>query len=385
MQGDRLREPMLAGCSGWSSGRFSPLLLQHNEYYFCRQDAVCLQPSSLSGDAEPASHVGEAGATPTASDQVAPTRSPKHVRRCTGVLHVCSKSLFFEPSDAELAVVRLPLADVHRFTPWEPDDAERADLQECGVEVGNDAKKSAAHRSPAHIHDAPASVSPISSKSTGSWFSGWKTKLLGTAQSHRHSSARQAAQSSVRWKLFQIDAERVLTALKGNKCDRPKSVELDQPLHFAVKHVDVPGRSDASDARAQPLECSVLITLLMSEATVKSQACGLSDAPWSPFSPLLRQLIKEHEISCLSLPPPCEATRGHQRILCRGRAVRVSPLAETPGRLILTDKNIFFRPFCVGEEGEEQVAMMHVLRVARRRYNLQNTAVELFLKGSAGT
>jgi len=43
---------------------------------------------------------------------------------------------------------------------------------------------------------------------------------------------------------------------------------------------------------------------------------------------------------------------------------------ETPGRFLLTDKNVFFRPFCTGEEGEEEVALTNVLRVARRYLSL---------------
>jgi len=56
--------------------------------------------------------------------------------------------------------------------------------------------------------------------------------------------------------------------------------------------------------------------------------------------------------------------------VCDGYCVR----GRTAGRFLLTDKHIWFRPFCVGEEGEEQVALTQVLIVEWRCYQLQNIA-----------
>jgi hypothetical protein len=328
MQGDGLREPILSGSSAWASGRFSSLLLQHNEYYFSRQDAVAMLPLPLSPELpREAAPRAEEGAAPPDGQHDAP---PPHARRCTGVLHVSSKSIFFEPSEAGLAVVSIPLAKVERFTPWEPDADERTALEDCGVEVGSDA---AAQRNPANDHRGPAPGSPTPSRSAGGWFSGLKTQLLGTTRSSKSTAGPDPARRTrVRWDLCQIEAEQIATQLKHGKCYRPETAAPRAPLRFAIKQEedtgrDAPSASDDAAARAQPLECSVLITLLMSEATAKLDGCSGGTSPWAPWSPLLKQLIKEHEIGCLAQPPPRAATTGHQRILCRGRAVRVWPLA----------------------------------------------------------
>jgi len=81
--------------------------------------------------------------------------------------------------------------------------------------------------------------------------------------------------------------------------------------------------------------------------------------------------------------PRLRAGRGRgERCLCNGRAVRVEPLALTPGRFVLTDKAVYFRAFCLGRDEPEQVIeLSEVFRAARRRHHLQDAAVELAAKG----
>lgn len=434
MQGDTLRQSLLTGSSAWSSGRFTPLLLNHNEYYFRRHNAVALLSLPVGGDG--------AGADVVAARQAARERR-------TGVLHLCSQSVIFEPTDLQVPVIRIPLAKVERFTPWEPDLGERASLEECGVAVADDLPASPAPNRSARARQTSDSGSQSSPKSRAGWFSGFTNQLLGTARSSPKSFVAAPRKTGTRpcWELCQIEAERLVTMLEDNKCTPFQTVAPLQPLLFAIKQTAAGSREDE-----QALECSVLITLLMSDAAVKREA---SAAPWSPVSPLLHQLIRDHEVACLELPVPEQATSGHQRLLCRGRAVRVSPLVEIPGlfpllasahahslsfsalacslglslarsltresalclrtralrldsfaqgrlhvcacvraracvcvhacvcacvyarvcdgdcvrgrtagRFLLTDKHIWFRPFCVGEEGEEQVALTQVLRSA---------------------
>jgi hypothetical protein len=50
--------------------------------------------------------------------------------------------------------------------------------------------------------------------------------------------------------------------------------------------------------------------------------------------------------------------------VCVRACTRACVRGRTAGRFLLTDKHIWFRPFCVGEEGEEQVALTQVLRSA---------------------
>ena len=307
MQGDTLRQSLLAGSSAWSSGRFTPLLLNHNEYYFRRHDAVALLALPVGGD----------GAAR---------------ERRTGVLHLCSQSVIFEPTDLQVPVIRIPLAKVERFTPWEPDAEERASLEECGVAVADDLGASPASPAPdrsARAHPTLDSGSQSSPKSRAGWFSGFKNKLLGTTRSSPKSIVAPPSKTGTRpfWELCQIEAERLVTMLEDNKCAPFQTVAPLQPLLFAIKQTAAGSRED-EHADPRVLECGVLITLLMSDAAVKREA---SAAPWSPVSPLLHQLIREHEVACLELPVPEQATSGHQRLLCRGRAVRVSPLVEIPG------------------------------------------------------
>jgi hypothetical protein len=319
MQGDTLRQSLLAGSSAWSSGRFTPLLLNHNEYYFRRHDAVALLVLPVGGDG--------AGA------DVGAVRRAARERR-TGVLHLCSQSVIFEPTDLQVPVIRIPLAKVERFTPWEPDAGERASLEECGVAVAGD-DLGASPASPAPKRSARArptsdSGSQSSPKSRAGWFSGFTNQLLGNTRSSPKSIVAAPSKTGTRpcWELCQIEAERLVTMLEDNKCTPFQTVAPLQPLLFAIKQTAAGSREDEHvDPRA--LECSVLITLLMSDAAVKREA---SAAPWSPVSPLLHQLIRDHEVACLELPVPEQATSGHQRLLCRGRAVRVSPLVEIPGR-----------------------------------------------------
>ncbi len=322
MQGDTLRQPLLAGSSAWSSGRFTPLLLSHNEYYFRRHDAVALL-ALPGGDGVACSE--EDGIGLRAARQ-----------RRTGVLHLCSQSVFFEPTDVQVPVIRIPLAKVERFTPWDPNAGQRATLEECGVVFADEPGTSpVSPASPALSTSArmrPASGSGSGSqsspKSRASWFSGLTKQLLGTTRSSPQSSgAASRQQASLRWELFQIEAEHLVTMLEGNKCTPYMTVAQPQPLLFAIKQTAADSRDD-EHAHARTLECGVLITLLLSDAAVKHEP---SAAPWSPVSPLLRQLIRDHEIACLELPVPTEATSGHQRLLCRGRAVRVCPLVEIPG------------------------------------------------------
>lgn len=317
MQGDTLRQSLLAGSSAWSSGRFTPLLLNHNEYYFRRHDAVALLVLPVGGDG--------AGA------DVGAVRRAARERR-TGVLHLCSQSVIFEPTDLQVPVIRIPLAKVERFTPWEPDAGERASLEECGVAVADDLGASPASPAPnrsARARPTSDSGSHSSPKSRAGWFSGFTNQLLGTARSSPKSIVAPPSKTGTRpcWELCQIEAERLVTMLEDNKCTPFQTVAPLQPLLFAIKQTAAGSREDEHvDPRA--LECSVLITLLMSDAAVKREA---SAAPWSPVSPLLHQLIRDHEVACLELPVPEQATSGHQRLLCRGRAVRVSPLVEIPG------------------------------------------------------
>ena len=317
MQGDTLRQSLLAGSSAWSSGRFTPLLLNHNEYYFRRHNAVALLSLPVGGDG--------AGADVGAARQAARERR-------TGVLHLCSQSVIFEPTDLQVPVIRTPLAKVERFTPWEPDLGERASLEECGVAVADDLGASPASPAPnrsARARPTSDSGSHSSPKSRAGWFSGFTNQLLGTARSSPKSIVAPPSKTGTRpcWELCQIEAERLVTMLEDNKCTPFQTVAPLQPLLFAIKQTAAGSREDEhADPRA--LECSVLITLLMSDAAVKREA---SAAPWSPVSPLLHQLIRDHEVACLELPVPEQATSGHQRLLCRGRAVRVSPLVEIPG------------------------------------------------------
>jgi hypothetical protein len=324
MQGDTLRQPLLAGSSAWSSGRFTPLLLSHNEYYFRRHDAVALLAlpggGGGGGGGERAAGSEEDGAAPRAARQ-----------RHTGVLHLCSQSVFFEPTDVQVPVIRIPLAKVERFTPWDPDAGQRATLEECGVAIADEPGASPVSPAPSHsarARPASGSGSQSSPKSRASWFSGLTKQLLGTTRSSPQSSADTSRQpASPRWELCQIEAEHLVTMLEGNKCSPYMTVGPRQALLFAIKQTAANFRDD-EHAGARTLECSVLITLLLSDAAVKHEP---SAAPWSPVSPLLRQLIRDHEIACLELPVPTEATSGHQRLLCRGRAVRVCPLVEIPG------------------------------------------------------
>jgi len=225
-----------------------------------------------------------------------------------------------------------PLAKVERFTPWEPDAGERASLEECGVAVADDLGASPASPAPnrsARARPTSDSGSHSSPKSRAGWFSGFTNQLLGTARSSPKSIVAPPSKTGTRpcWELCQIEAERLVTMLEDNKCTPFQTVAPLQPLLFAIKQTAAGSREDEhADPRA--LECSVLITLLMSDAAVKREA---SAAPWSPVSPLLHQLIRDHEVACLELPVPEQATSGHQRLLCRGRAVRVSPLVEIPG------------------------------------------------------
>ena len=317
MQGDTLRQSLLAGSSAWSSGRFTPLLLNHNEYYFRRHDAVALLALPVGGDGAG----GDVGAARRAA-----------LERRTGVLHLCSQSVIFEPTDLQVPVIRIPLAKVERFTPWEPDAGERASLEECGVAVADDLGASPASPAPnrsARARPTSDSGSHSSPKSRAGWISGFTNQLLGTARSSPKSIVAPPSKTGTRpcWELCQIEAERLVTMLEDNKCTPFQTVAPLQPLLFAIKQTAAGSREDEhADPRA--LECSVLITLLMSDAAVKREA---SAAPWSPVSPLLHQLIRDHEVACLELPVPEQATSGHQRLLCRGRAVRVSPLVEIPG------------------------------------------------------
>ena len=391
-----LRAPPMTGRSAWSSGRFTVLQLQHNEYYFRRHDAVALLPPALAGTER----------VPVAVPDLRPS---------TGVLHVCSKSVFFEPSDVTAPIVRLPLAQVDRFTPWEPDAVCCQALRDYGVVVGSGVRSQAEkgvreHRGAAGEVPRTGSHAPTHGAGGGGgrWFAGWREQLLpwvgsgsrrASASDHSDAGAAACSVPVVHWALCRMDAQEVGTLLARNQCARDCRVVLQQPLFFAIKQVEQ-STADSADrasggvnsvagvngARCGALECSTLITLLLADQTVKHECQGGgTPTPWAAKSETLRRLIKEHELAGLALLPAAAMSGGNQRVLCHGRAERVFPLAEIPGRLCLTDKHLFFRPFSGGEESEEQMALINVLRVARRRYQLQHTAIEFVFKGSGGS
>ena len=154
---DTLSRPVLPN-TPWSSGRFSQLLLDHDEYYFGRYQAVALLQLPLgveengngggaaevdAGSNAPSVHThappsppdtwdetNAGGTTPTAEVE----GSGGERRRCfKGVLHVCAHGVLFEPRDKTLPVMRLWYKRMTRFTPWEPTAEEGALLEECGA------------------------------------------------------------------------------------------------------------------------------------------------------------------------------------------------------------------------------------------------------------
>ena len=377
MQGDTLRRPELAGSSAWSSGRFTTLLLQHNEYYFQRHDAVALLPLPLTAIGPGPGQQPPTNEAPPAKDAAeCLTEPPTQQQPCTGVLHVCSKSIFFEPSDIEVPVICVPLAKIERFTRWDPDAQEREVLRSYHVVLESDARHHSFGPSTLTGSHSRSTASPpgsqASSKAKGGWFSGLTSQLLATARSsHRRAHASVHRASRMQWELCQIAAEHVVTLLARDECTLHEACATRHPMLIALQQEvqpddagnsarALPGPAGTNAARTQPLECSALITLLMSDVSAKLDSSGLGAAPWAPASALVRKLIREHEMRVLASPLSAATLEGNQRVLCRGRAVRVLPLAETPGRLVLTDKNIFFRPFCVAEDGEEQVARVCV-------------------------
>eukprot|EP00961_Rhodomonas_salina_P113424 1525939-Rhodomonas_salina.2 len=119
--------------SPWSSDRFSYLLLDHDEYYFRRFEAVAIMPEAL----EPVSHKTP---NPEAAAQDAPHNhrsdpdAPPAQRKCArGILHICGSGILFEPQELDLPVLRIPFRKVTRFTTWNTTEEEEKVLEENGA------------------------------------------------------------------------------------------------------------------------------------------------------------------------------------------------------------------------------------------------------------
>lgn len=325
MQGDTLRQPLLAGSSAWSSGRFTPLLLEHNEYYFQRHDAVAILPLHLAVSTSP-----HATATPVCKDATGDQgenasdacASPvegsgggaavTRRQQCTGVLHVCSRSIFFEPTDVTWPVIRVPLSQVERFTRWEPDADECSMLRECNVAIDSIRHASAAslhtrphspsspstssapsapNVSPKSCASSPSHSSPKSASGKTSWLSAWKTQLLGASRGSAkasgckgggHSNTQDARNSSAAfWDLCRIDALHVATQLARQEFKRAETQARPtlMPLLEHVSHV-----SSTLNMYTAPLTLSGAADAAAA-AALRHQAAGrLLPRPLNPFT-----------------------------------------------------------------------------------------------------
>jgi len=61
--------------------------------------------------------------------------------------------------------------------------------------------------------------------------------------------------------------------------------------------------------------------------------------------------------------------------------VKVTPLLESPGRLLVTNERIYFQPFCtISSKPVKKYNLRDVTRVVKRRHSLRQVGIEIYLQ-----
>jgi hypothetical protein len=308
--------------------RFSLLYLDHDEYYFRWHDAVALY------------------------DVPIPEKSSKSLVCSQGILHVCGNGLFFEPQDQLLPMIRIPMKFLKRFTPWIPDVTEWNRLEKIGVKI----KQTVTEQQKSSKHKRMQ----------------WLKHLVAKPDRDTRGSSTTPG-----WELLHLDADYVIQ-LCCNGQDHPAlKIEGFGPIRIAVKpdpsdHDGDGGGGGAERSTTELLSLLAAVHARPADAPPPQVDDDDLDAAGAAGGPHLRAAVVAHEARALARPPPPPPLGPADPPLCSGRAVRVEPLLEVPGRMAVTPRALCFRGFHQ-RPGEPELVLdlAALLRAARRRHVFQ--------------
>eukprot|EP01114_Cavostelium_apophysatum_P011697 TRINITY_DN260_c1_g1_i1.p1 TRINITY_DN260_c1_g1~~TRINITY_DN260_c1_g1_i1.p1 ORF type:complete len:896 (-),score=250.63 TRINITY_DN260_c1_g1_i1:12-2699(-) len=92
----------------------------------------------------------------------------------------------------------------------------------------------------------------------------------------------------------------------------------------------------------------------------------------------LRELIEEREAAMTFDTSALEDI--NEQILIEKRGVRVTPLVNNPGEILITNAVVYFQPFNnISINTVEKIPLSSIMRISKRRYVLRNVGIEIFM------
>lgn len=77
---------------------------------------------------------------------------------------------------------------------------------------------------------------------------------------------------------------------------------------------------------------------------------------------------------------PCWLEDPHESILFEARVTQVSPLVSNPGRVVLSSARLYYQPYNCEPWPVLKIRLTDIEQVVKRRYLLQNSAIEIYYK-----
>lgn len=72
-----------------------------------------------------------------------------------------------------------------------------------------------------------------------------------------------------------------------------------------------------------------------------------------------------------------------EQTLCETHGIKVTPLVDTPGCILLTNERIYFQPFNnISSKPVKKYNLRDINRIVKRRHNLRQIGIEIFLQNS---
>jgi hypothetical protein len=311
--------------------RFSLLLLDDEEDYVGDWGVDCTRwPPDVPGNWMQQRQMQQQGPH-------APPTHPNHQEQLPGRLRLCTKSMFFEPDDVRVPIVRIPFADVTRL---EPDDSAFQLEQQRQAAGQPSAALGAARRAPpAAFFVATTSVTRMRA---GLQDAPYATDRAAGARTAGRGLAAAAAVAAAAAPPGASSSSRTPTPTEFVWAFSLRYAKLDALLPLAMEQLAV--------SRLPPLE--------RLQVRTAAAAARQDDARFDPS-----RLVDLSEA-----------------VLWEGPAEQRSPLVREPGRLAVSTSRLYFQPLhdVDGSGAVRSHPLAAVAAVARRRASLRPTGVEVF-------